>query len=156
MNKPLNPGTVIEVCYPIFKHYAIVSDQFVDGHPTLISLSRRTNAVTEEPWHQVTQGRRVNTSPIQGQLPGHIVVANARACIRAKDLRWNLLTFNCEHFVRLVHGLPVESNQVRSAVNGAVIGALSTLILPKVTFTRMVLFAGSGAITGMRNYTRNH
>ena len=156
MSSSLNPGTVIEVCYPIFKHYAIVSDQFVDGHPTLISLSRRTNTVTEEPWQQVTQGRRVNISPIHGQLPGDIVVANARACVRAKDLRWNLLTFNCEHFVQLVHGLPVESGQVQNAVKGAVIGALSTLLLPKVTLTRMMLLAGTGVITGLRRYTQNH
>jgi hypothetical protein len=156
MNKPLSPGTVIEVCYPIFKHYAIVSDQFVDGHPTLISLSRRTNAVTEESWQQVTQGRRINVSAIHGQLPGHVVVANARACMSARDLHWNLLTFNCEHFVRFVHGLPVESNQVQSAVKGAVIGALSTLLLPKVTLARVALLAGTGVITGLRHYSQNH
>ncbi len=156
MHNEFSPGTVIEVCYPIFKHYAIVSDRSVDGRPTLISLSRRTNAVTEEPWGQVTQGRRINISPIQGQLPGHTVVANARACLTAKDLRWNLLTCNCEHFVRLVHGLPVESNQVQSAVKGAVIGALSTLLLPQITLTRMVLFAGTGVITGLRHHTQKH
>jgi hypothetical protein len=156
MYNPLTPGAVIEVCFPIFKHYAIVSDQFVDGHPTLISLSRRTNAVKEEPWQQVTQGRRINISPIHGQLPGHIVVANARACIGAEELRWNLLKFNCEHFARLVHGLPVESYQVQSAVKGAVIGAVSTLLLPKVTLTRMVLFTGTGIITGLRHYTQNN
>ena len=74
----------------------------------------------------------------------------------AKDLRWNLLTFNCEHVVRFVHGLPVESNQVQSAVKGAVIGALSTLLLPKMTLTRMVLFAGTGVITGLRQHTQKH
>lgn len=156
MHKTLKPGTVIEVCYPIFKHYAIVSDQIVDGHPTLISLSRRTNTVTEEPWQKVTQGRRTKISPIHGQLPGNIVVANARACMRTKDLRWNLLTFNCEHFVRLVHGLTVESDQVKSAVKGAAIGILSTLLLPKVTLTRVVLFASTGLISGLRHHTQNH
>lgn len=156
MHDQFTPGTVIEVCYPIFKHYAIVSDQFKDGHPTLISLSRRTNAVTEEPWRQVTQGRRINVSSIHGGLPAHIVVANARACVEAAELRWNLLTFNCEHFVRLVHGLPVASNQVQSAVKGAAIGVLGTLLLPKVTLTRLVLFAGTGVVTGMRRYTQNH
>ncbi len=152
MYDQISPGAVIEVCYPIFKHYAIVSDRSVDGRPTLISLSRRTNAVTEEPWGQVTQGRRINISAIQGQLPGDIVVANARACIKANDLRWNLLTFNCEHFVRLVHDLPVESTQVQSAAKGAIIGALSTLLLPQVTLTRVVVFAGTGVITGLRHH----
>jgi hypothetical protein len=154
MHELLTPGTVIEVCYPIFKHYAVVSDRYVDGHPTLISLSRRSNTVTEEPWRQATQGRRINISPIHGRLPGHIVVANARACIGAEQLRWNLLTSNCEHFVRLVHGLPVQSDQVRNAVKGAVVGALGTLLLPKVTLTRLAIFAGSGMVTGMRRYTR--
>ncbi len=156
MHHSFNLGTIIEVCYPIFKHYAIVSDRFYGEHPMLISVSRRTNAVTEEPWLQVTRGRRINISPIHGQLPGHIVVANARACVEAKDLRWNLLTFNCEHFVRLVHGLPVESVMVQSAVKGAVVGALGTLLLPQVTLTRMALFAGTGIVSGLRHHTQRH
>jgi len=145
-------GAVIEVCYPIFKHYAIVCDRHVNGYPTLISLSRRTGAITEEPWHQVTRERPIHISPIRGPLSGPAVVANARALMRRRAMKWNLLTCNCEHFVRLAHGLPAHSSQVRTAIKGAVIGAASTVVLPNVTLARVALFAGTGLLTSLRHY----
>ena len=69
-----------------------------------------------------------------------------------KEIKWNLLTSNCEHFVRLAHGLPAHSSQVRTALKGAVIGAAITVVLPKVTLARLALFAGTGLLTGLRRH----
>ncbi len=151
----LQPGTVIEVDYPIFKHYAIVSDRFIDGLPTLIALSRRTGRVTEEPWTRATAKRRFEISPIAGDLPGDTVVSRARFWMQQGIVRYNLLTFNCEHFVRLAHGLPVESVQVRRAVKGACIGMMSALLIPQLTLGRALLLTGVGTITGLRRGARN-
>ena len=150
----VNPGDVVEICYPIFKHYAIVCDHYVNGYPTLISLSRRNGTVEEESWHQVTCGWPVNLSHIHGKLSGAKAVANARAYKKNKDFKWNLLTRNCEHFVRLAHGLPAESTQVRRSLTGALIGAASTVMLPRLTLARVILFAGTGALSSLWHHAQ--
>ena len=150
----VNQGDVVEICYPIFKHYAIVCDHYVNGYPTLISLSRRNGKVEEESWLQVTSGWPVNMSRIHGKLSGAEVVANARAYKNNKDFKWNLLTRNCEHFVRLAHGLPAESTQVRRSLTGALIGAASTVMLPRLTLARVILFAGTGALSSLWHHAQ--
>ncbi len=150
----LGAGDVIEVCYPIFKHYAIVSDRIIGDRPALISLSRRTGCVTEEPWRHAVGDRRFDVSFIHGGLPGELVVARARWCMLTGIVKYNLLTFNCEHFVRFVHGLPRESAQVRSAVKGACIGVASALLLPQFSVSRALLLTGAGALTTLRRHAR--
>ena len=148
----LAPGTVIAVCYPMYKHFAIVSDRIdkVNRLPKLISLSYRTGKVEEEPWQTVVSDKSIKKSSIHGKLSKQVVLARARDCID-KDIRYDLLAFNCEHFVRYAHGLPVESLQVKRAFYGAALGAISCVLLPKLTIARFALLTATGAATSLRS-----
>ncbi len=148
------PGTVVEVRFSLYKHYAIASDRGSPRRPTLIGLSQRTGRVAEEPWSAVARGRDVHASNIRGALPGWLVVARARACIGRPEITWNLLTRNCEHFVRAVHGLPVESTQVQNAIGGAVLGLAATLLAPPATLGRVLLAVPCGALIRMSRFAQ--
>ncbi len=148
----LVPGTVIAVCYPMYKHFAIVSDRLdkTNHLPKLISLSYRTGKVEEEPWHVVVGDKSIKKSFIHGKLPKQAVLARARTCID-KDVRYELFTFNCEHFVRYAHGLPIESIQVKRAFYGAAAGAVSCLLLPKLTIARFAILTATSAAASLRS-----
>lgn len=145
----LTPGSVISIRYPLYKHFAIVGDCFVDGKPNLIALSHRAGCVQEESWKIVVGKRTVEASKIQGNLPSSIVLKRARNFINS-DIKYNLLVFNCEHFVRLVHGLPIKSKQVQRTVYGALLGTASCILLPKLTLARVAILISIGAITSLK------
>ncbi len=146
----LPPGSVISIRHFLYKHFAIVSDNFIDGKPNLISLSHRSDGVLEEPWDIVIGNRPIELSCIQGKESSNIVLARARSFI-GMDITYNLLSFNCEHFVRLVHGLPVKSKQVRRALYGAMFGTASCIFLPKLTLARFAILISVGAVTSLKS-----
>ena len=150
IKQPLAAGSIISVRYPLYKHFAIVSDCSTNGKPDLISLSYRTGSVLEEPWDLVVGNKTYECSPIKGADPADIVIRRARSYIDS-EISYNLLTFNCEHFVRLVHGLPMQSIQVQKTIYGAVIGATTCLFLPKLTIARFTLLVSIGAIASLKN-----
>lgn len=145
----LDPGTVIAVRYNMYKHFAIVSDRINNGMPNLISLSYRTSGVQEEPWRLVVGNRNIELSCIKGDYPKEAVLSRARNCID-KNIKYELLTFNCEHFARYAHGLPIESIQVKRAIYGALLGAASCVLLPKLTVARFAMLTTAGAVTSLR------
>ena len=149
----LSPSLVISVRYPLYKHFAIVSDRSFNGKPNLISLSYRAGTVLEEPWDTVVGKYPIELSPIRGKDTAEIVLKRARYYLNS-EIKYNLLTFNCEHFVRLAHGLPSESRQVQKALYGAIIGTATCLLLPKITLARFALFASAGAITSLKSSLR--
>lgn len=150
INCPLPPGSVISIRYSLYKHFAIVSDCFVDGKPNLISLSHRTGRVLEESWDTVVGKQPIELSRIQGTESASAVLTHARSFI-SRDIKYNLFTFNCEHFVRLVHGLPVKSKQVRRTLYGAMLGIASCLFLPKITLARLAILISVGAVTSLKS-----
>ena len=142
----LHPGQALAVCYPLYRHYTIVSDQYAGDWPMLISLSQRTGRVCEESWQDATQNRPVVSTDIQGELTPDEVLARAREKIGDDLSKWNLFSNNCEHFAHYAHGLDRKSQQLHDVVQGALIGAATTLLFPKVTAARILLFAASGAL----------
>ncbi len=149
LNK-LKPGKVIAIRYSLYNHFAIISDVFENGMPKLISLSFRTSAVQEESWHKVVGNHLVEESNIRGNYTKDTILARARSCI-GEDIKYNLFTFNCEHFARYAHGLPIESIQVKQVMYGAALGAASCALLPKLTIARFAVAITAGAITSLRN-----
>lgn len=145
----LIPGTVIAVRYPMYKHFAIVSDRISYGMPCLISLSYRANGVEEESWDTVVGNHAIEPCSIKGDYPKEIVLSRARSYINSK-IKYKLFTFNCEHFARYVHGLPLESVQVKHALYGAALGAVSCVLLPKFTIARFALITTASAVTSLR------
>lgn len=151
----LTPGKVIAIRYPLYKHFAIISDCLgKDNMPNLISLSYRNSSVQEETWHKVVGAKPVEESSIKGNYTQTTILTRARSCIN-NNIKYNLLTFNCEHFARYAHGLPVESIQVKHVVYGAVLGAATCMFLPKVTIARFAIAATTGAVTSLNNSLKN-
>ncbi|MFK7815583.1 MAG: lecithin retinol acyltransferase family protein [Gammaproteobacteria bacterium] len=146
----LKPGKVIAIQYSLYKHFAIISDCFDNGMPKLISLSFHTSGVQEETWHNVVGDHPIEESYIKGNYTKEVILARARSCF-SKDIKYNLFTFNCEHFARYAHGLPVESIQVKRAIYGAALGAASCALLPKLTIARFVIATTVGATTSLKN-----
>jgi hypothetical protein len=154
----LTPGSVIAVRYTMYKHFAIVSDKHSEDNgkymPNLISLSYRAHGVKAEPSETVVGNRNIEKSLIQGNDSTDMVLSRARSCI-GKAIKYQLFTFNCEHFVRYAHGLTVESIQVKRALHGAVLGAASCVLLPNLTITRLAIMTTTGAVTFLRKSLRN-
>ena len=146
----LPAGSVISIHYPLYKHFAIVSNCFTYGKPNLISLSHRTGRVKEELWDTVVGTQPYKPSKISGSDSTEVVLKRARSYINT-NIKYNLLTFNCEHFVRLAHGLPMESKQVQQTIYGSVLGAATCLLLPKITVVRFALLVSTGALTSLKS-----
>ena len=148
-----SPGDVVTIRYPMYKHFAIVSDKTSTlngtGLPNLISLSYRTGTVQEEPWQLVAGNKVVEKSTIAGTKEPRAILSRARTCIKL-NIEYDLLKFNCEHFVRYVYGLPVESIQVKNTLYGATLGAASCLLLPKVTAMRFAFLVAAGAVMNLQ------
>lgn len=106
----LMPGTVISVDMGLYDHIGIVTDQYVNGVPAVISNSLKNGGVSEESLADFTGGHLVSTVGYLGNLPVRQVLQRARSKIGTK---WDLLLWNCEHFVRWAHGLNPASPQVR-------------------------------------------
>jgi len=119
----LNPAQVIGVRVGLVTHIGIVSDQRADGVPMVISNSLRAGGVAEEPL-SVFQGHHPLVPVAQpAVLPAWYVLSRARQML---GTRWNLLTWNCEHFVYWTHGLESKSPQLNRAFLG-----LAVLLIAK-------------------------
>ncbi len=120
-----NAGSPIRIGRHAYHHYAIISDRVADGKPMLISLSYRTGTVAEERWDNVVRGRSVRPSRLISDISPAQVVERARAQIGRR--RYNLLTSNCEHFVRDMLGLPARSRQLSAAAGVGITALLLAL-----------------------------
>lgn len=113
-------GSVISVDFGAYRHYAIAASG--PYGTTAIAPSGRTSKVVEEPLDSlIARGKDFRIEPMWGNFDGKTVVARARQLLGRK---YNLWFFNCEHFVRLVHGLKPKSPQLRAAV-----AATSTILV---------------------------
>lgn len=110
----LLPGDVVKVEYTTFTHYGIISDLHgEDGMPMIIDLSSATGTVSERSWHQATMGRPVTKSRFTTNLSPVQILATARKWIG--KIKYSLMGFNCESFVRFVLELPRTSQQVAAS-----------------------------------------
>ena len=109
----LPPGTVIGVRSGAIEHVGIVTDWRIDGMPAVISNSYAHRGVREESLGDFAGGRAFRIHKRLSDMPGEEVADRAR---RMAGRRYDVLRFNCEHFVRIAHGLKPKSPQVHGAV----------------------------------------
>ncbi|MBX9634957.1 MAG: lecithin retinol acyltransferase family protein [Magnetospirillum sp.] len=111
MNTTLpTPGTTIatRAFGPFYTHFGIVSD-----YGLVIHASKRHGYVVEESISEFTQGENWWISNIKGNKSADEVITLARSYIGTP---WTLFNLNCEHFVRIAHGLKKQCNQIRLTV----------------------------------------
>lgn len=110
-NFPYLPGDIIKIRYETFTHYAVVSDRMGnDGFPMVIDNSAARGSVAERTWTEAVAGKSVSLSSMASSFSKSEIIACARSFIG--EVRYSLITFNCESFVRKVLGLKPTSKQV--------------------------------------------
>ena len=117
----LPSGAVIGVRSGLIEHVGIVTDWRIDGMPAVISNSRTHGGVREETLASFAGKRALRIHKPLSDMPGDKVADRAR---RMVGRRYDALRFNCEHFVRIAHGLKPRSPQLHGALALAV-GALA-------------------------------
>ena len=126
----MKAGDIVVTDFGAYQHHSVVSDRLDEqGKPFLISATKRTGTVREEPWEVVTRGKRtyVTNTPTP-RCPSHILAA-ARSMIG--QWHYRALSGNCEHFTKWAVGLEVSSSQVTAGVVGVTIGATLVTSLSK-------------------------
>ena len=107
------PGTVIRVWSGLYEHVGLLGERTWYGERTVLSFSPDKGGFCEEPYSQFAKGSPVRTQGYLGVLDPWMVLSRARA-MRGRRYSWT--AFNCEHFVRLAHGVAVESPQLQGGV----------------------------------------
>ena len=126
--KNLISGTVISVPKPPFIHFGILI--FTPFREALvISNSFRRNQVIIETLAEFCSGRKFKVHNMWGGFSSTEVELRARQLIGS---RYSPSKYNCEHFVRQVHGLPVESPQLNIALGVAILAGM-TLMFSKAS-----------------------
>ncbi len=98
------PGTVFSITFPNFLHYGIY-----DGSGKIIHASKKRGCVSHDSLEEFSDGKTIKISSICGENLEHAVKKSKEYI----GLKYDLFSSNCEHFVRLAHGLEKESLQLR-------------------------------------------
>ena len=115
---------VVIVYMGLYQHWALLSDRTKNGKPMLISNTRRNGTVKEESWDQVVGNRQFEVHNIQISTSPSLILARARGCI--DRVKYDLLQYNCEHFVREIITGIAKSTQIKQflAIGSLAAGAI--------------------------------
>lgn len=103
-------GQVVASWRVFYWHWGIVTDSWKDGEQTVISCSGLRRMVVEEPMSTFGQGYPIEARNFSSALPVREVLVRAR---RKLGQRYDLLSWNCEHFVYDSFGLVKQSPQIK-------------------------------------------
>lgn len=106
----VQPGSVVAIQLPLYKHFGVVTDRFYRGERTVISNSWKAGRVVEQPFTVFSGDFPIVDISYPSLLAAPIVVR--RATSRLGDI-YSLLTWNCEHLIRFAHGLKPSSPQIK-------------------------------------------
>jgi hypothetical protein len=124
----VNPGDVVVSEFGSYQHWSIVSDKLChQGKYMLISATKRTGTVKEEPWDIVTNGKRTYVTKLETNKSISEILFQARSQI--DKWKYSVVSRNCEHFAKWSSGLKFSSSQVNAGVGGAIIGGVGVAAL---------------------------
>jgi hypothetical protein len=121
-------GEVIRVPAGFYFHVALMGDLIIAGERSVLAFSPDAGGLIEQPFLAFARGRPVTRIGYLGTLPPASVMSRARMM---QGTRYSWTEFNCEHFVRYAHGVPVESPQLRFWAAVGMLGLFS-LVKAKV------------------------
>lgn len=121
----LPTGTVIRVNCGLYDHVALLGDGLINGERSVLSFSAQTRGLAELRMSAFAGGRTVTVDGYLGASPPEAVMWRARLK-RGQGYSWT--EFNCEHFVRYAHGVPLESPQLQQwAFLGGVLSVVALI-----------------------------
>ena len=127
-NLVVQAGDVVVTQFGVYQHWSLVSDRVCSlGKNMLISATKRTGTVQEEPWDDVTQGKHTYVAVSGSDKSTSQILTDARSQIGSWS--YSITDNNCEHFVKWCAGIKVSSSQLIAGVSGAAIGAVSVAAL---------------------------
>lgn len=129
-------GTVLKVDFGTFYHYGLA-----DGMGGVIHNSKKRLKVCVDSYDDFSSGKPIEVSAISSNEPDKAVITAKRYL----GLPYNLFTTNCEHFVRMCHGLVEESTQVQQYL----FAALGAGIALKSESNEVKLVGGTLAIASL-------
>jgi hypothetical protein len=124
----LLPGTIVNApmrgWLGLTRHFGIVTaKRGADGMPVMIANARAAGGPAEELWTKFTEGQLHERAYYPSKLPPEQVLTNAYGMF---GTRYNLVSWNCEHFVNACHGLRPTSRQVAGGLAlAAVVGGIA-------------------------------
>lgn len=124
-------GTVVAVWRGLYRHVGILCEpSFYDSERCVISLNPGAPGMQlrQEAISVFARGMSVEVASLESRLHPHWVLARARS---GQHPSYSLLHFNCDHFVRFAHGLPIESPQLRAWGAILAVGALVVAVSAK-------------------------
>lgn len=119
----LPAGTVIRVNCGFYDHVALLGDFMINGERGVLSFAANTQGLAEIGASAFAARRLVSVDGYLGGLPSGAVMQRARL---KRGTAYSWLDFNCEHFVRYAHGVPIESPQLQQwTVLGGMVGIIA-------------------------------
>ena len=106
-------GQLVATSRLLYWHLGIVTDRWERGEQVVISCSNRQQRVVEERMSVFAQGSLIERRQALSNLSGGQAVMRARTKL---GQAYNLLDWNCEHFVYYAFGLNPESPQIGRAI----------------------------------------
>ena len=141
------PGNVVVTQFGLYQHWSIVSDQLCSiGKNMLISATKRTGTVEEEPWDQVTQGKHTYIIELNSNKPVSKILSDARSQIGL--WAYSVTDKNCEHFAKWSSDLKVSSTQVNAVVGGGLVGGVAVATLAENPKALKIL-GGAAIVAGI-------
>ncbi|KAM3669518.1 phospholipase A and acyltransferase 1-like [Ammospiza maritima maritima] len=150
------PGDLIEIDRPLYQHWALyVGDGYVihvtDEGASSISLSsssiRATRAKVKKELLKDVVGNhkwRVNNKYDRTRIPFPVeeIIRRAELCID-REVPYNVLNSNCEHFVTMLRYGEGVSDQVEKAAAGGLAATVGGVILAGAALVGMALSEGA-------------
>lgn len=109
VNQAFPVGQVVATSRILYWHWGIVTDGWVNGEQMVISCSNLRKMVVEEPISIFGQGFSIEPRSFSSALPVQEILMRARQKI---GQTYDLLNWNCEHFLYDACGLPKQSPQL--------------------------------------------
>ncbi|XP_064241757.1 phospholipase A and acyltransferase 1-like [Passer domesticus] len=146
------PGDLIEIDRPLYQHWALyLGDGYVihvtdEGASSVWLSSSSIHAarakVKKDPLVEVVKSHkwRVNNKYDRCRTPFPVeeIIRRAELCID-REVPYNVLKSNCEHFVTMLRYGEGESRQVQNAAAGSAAVAVGSIILGVAAFVGMAL-----------------
>lgn len=143
------PGDFIVSTFSTYQHWSIVSDKLCsEGKLMLISATKRTGTVKEEPWDRVVNGQPTKVVADTPILSPENILQRARSQIGV--WKYSVTSKNCEHFVNWAGNEKISSKQVFYTITGATtLAAIYALVEKNPKLFWVLLAVGVGGFLGL-------